>query len=255
MNDPYQVLGISPGASDDEIKAAYRKLAKKYHPDLNQGSQAAEARMREINQAYTLLIKQKNGNSYGEQGYSQTYGSNGYSGSGYGGFGSSGGFGGWSSFGGFEEFFRTAQRAYGGQGGSAYGNRYRTVEYTETAPELQSAAQAVMSGQYARALELLGAVSSRRAAWYFWSARANEGLGNRIAALNDARQAVQLNPNEPAFQVYLSRLQSTGQAYRQQGMSRGFTGTLCGNPCLTLCIANTLCNCCCNWGRGGFFYC
>ena len=41
MRDPYEVLGVSPGASDDEIKAAYRKLAKKYHPDLNNGSAEA----------------------------------------------------------------------------------------------------------------------------------------------------------------------------------------------------------------------
>jgi curved DNA-binding protein CbpA len=60
--DPYEVLNVSPGASEEEIKAAYRKLAKKYHPDLNGGSSAAEVKMREINEAYTLLIKQKKGN-------------------------------------------------------------------------------------------------------------------------------------------------------------------------------------------------
>lgn len=253
MNDPYQVLGVSPGASDDEIKAAYRKLAKKYHPDLNQGSQATEIKMREINEAYTTLIKNKNGGPSGGEGYRQSYG-----GSGYGGYGSSGGYGDWQGFGGFgsfEEFFRSAQRAYGAQGGSPYGNAYQRVEYTETAPELQSVAQAVMAGQHARALDLLEAIADRRGAWYFWSARANEGLGNRIAALNDARRAAQLNPNEPAFQVYLAQLQSTAQSYRQQGMSRGFTGALCANPCMTFCIANALCNCCCNCGRGGFFYC
>ena len=53
MRDPYEVLGVSPGASDDEIKAAYRKLAKKYHPDLNNGSAEAEALMKAV--SYTHL--------------------------------------------------------------------------------------------------------------------------------------------------------------------------------------------------------
>lgn len=59
MTDPYKVLGVSPSATDEEVKDAYRKLAKKYHPDLNNGSAEAEARMKEVNEAYTLLIKHK----------------------------------------------------------------------------------------------------------------------------------------------------------------------------------------------------
>ena len=43
IQDPYRVLGLEPGASDDEVKAAYRRLAKKYHPDVNGGSPEAEA--------------------------------------------------------------------------------------------------------------------------------------------------------------------------------------------------------------------
>jgi len=55
---PYEVLGVSPGASKDEITKAYRRLAKKYHPDLNPGDRAAAQKMSEINAAYEQI---KNG--------------------------------------------------------------------------------------------------------------------------------------------------------------------------------------------------
>ena len=51
MSDPYQVLGVSPDATDEEIKQAYRRLAKKYHPDLNPGDEEAARKMQEINAA------------------------------------------------------------------------------------------------------------------------------------------------------------------------------------------------------------
>lgn len=55
IQDPYKVLGVSPSASDDEIKAAYRRLAKKYHPDLNPGDETAAQKMNEINAAYEQI--------------------------------------------------------------------------------------------------------------------------------------------------------------------------------------------------------
>ena len=64
--DPYQVLGVSRDASDEEIKKAYRRLAKKYHPDLNPGDEEAARQMQRINAAYEQITNpEKSGSAYG----------------------------------------------------------------------------------------------------------------------------------------------------------------------------------------------
>jgi molecular chaperone DnaJ len=68
--DYYSILGLSRSASDKDIKQAYRKLARKYHPDVNPGNKAAEEKFKEINQAYEVLSdadKRKKYDQYGEQ--------------------------------------------------------------------------------------------------------------------------------------------------------------------------------------------
>ncbi len=55
VTDPYRTLGVDKKASDDEIKKAYRKLARKYHPDTNQGDKSAEERFKEVQGAYAIL--------------------------------------------------------------------------------------------------------------------------------------------------------------------------------------------------------
>ncbi len=63
--DPYEVLGLKPGASEEEIKKAYKVLAKKYHPDLNPGDKKAEEKFKEINEAYRILMNKGSQESYG----------------------------------------------------------------------------------------------------------------------------------------------------------------------------------------------
>lgn len=75
--DPYKVLGITPQTSDDDVKRAYRELARKYHPDNyvnNPLADLAEARMKEINEAYDMIMNQRSGKSSSQQtGYNGAY--------------------------------------------------------------------------------------------------------------------------------------------------------------------------------------
>jgi DnaJ-class molecular chaperone len=62
--DFYTVLGLDRNASEKEIKSAYRKLAKKYHPDLNQGNRQAEEKFKEVTEAYEILSDKEKRNQY-----------------------------------------------------------------------------------------------------------------------------------------------------------------------------------------------
>ena len=218
--DPYQVLGVSRGASDEEIKKAYRSLSRKYHPDANinnPNKAAAEEKFKQVQQAYDQIMKEKEmGTGYGGSGYGN-----------YGGFGGFGDFG----FGGYQQRQST--------GGSEYENH------------LRAAANYIQSRHFKEALNVLNGMQSRNAQWYYYSAIANNGLGNNVMALDHAKKAVSMEPNNLQYRQLLQQLEGGGMWYRDMQGPFYQQSTGGSDFCLKLCIANLICNCCC----GGNIFC
>lgn len=226
MRDPYQVLGVSRDASEEEIKKAYRKLSRIYHPDANinnPNKAQAEEKFKEIQQAYQQIMKER------EQGSSGQYGSN------------AGGYGG------FDDFFG----GFGGQ--SAYGNR----NYGQTAGDddsytihMRAAMNYIRSGHFREALNVLEGISEKTAQWYYYSSIANQGLGNNVLALEQAKKAAAMEPDNRQYQSWVYQMESGGNWYAGQQGSYGMPVNSGSGFCLKLCLANLICNLCC--GGGGF---
>ena len=210
MTDPYQVLGVSRGASDEEIKKAYRSLSRKYHPDANVNNpnkDAAEERFKQVQQAYDQIMKEKQQGT----GYDGAYGGNTY-----------------GDFGGF---------------GSYYSGRNT---YQEENSRLQAAANYIRNGYYREAMNVLNDIpfSERNGRWYYYSAVVNQRVGNTATALEHIRRAVELEPSNIQYRQFQQNLEYGGTWYTTMGS--GYERPYSGQSwCLRMILLNLFCNMCC----------
>ena len=206
MNDPYQILGVPETASDEEVKRAYRELARKYHPDNyhdNPLADLAQEKMKDINAAYEQISKMRSGAKSG--GYSSA--------------GSSGSYG---SYGGY-------QQQYSSQSSSG-------------SSVLQQVRIAINTGNISRAEALLANYSDHNAEWNFLRGAVCYRRGWMDEAKRYYQTACQMDPGNAEYRQALEFMErGTESAYRPGGQPFG-TEVCGGNLCLPLCCLWTLCN-------------
>ena len=250
MSDPYKVLGVSRDATDDEVKKAYRTLSKKYHPDANVNNpnrEKAEEMFKLVQEAYQQIMYER------QHPYASAGGPGGY------GSGTQGGYGGQQGYGGpqyandpeefFNQFFSGAFGGayYGGQqGGHGYGQQTQRQE-SEESMHLRAAANYIRSGHYREALNVLSGIQDHSSMWYYYSAIANSGLGNNVAALDHAKMALQMEPDNYMYQNLVNRLQSGSQWYQRQSSPYQVRNTG-GEWCMRMILLNLVLNFCCGGG-------
>ena len=244
IDDPYKVLGVSRNATEDEIKKAYRKMAKLYHPDLHPDDPNANQKMNDVNTAYDMLM---NPDKYQAQRARESA----YANSSYGRSSSGGSYN--SSYGSSRQsdysgrYRTTYDGDYGWTGdffnwediffGGASPYTYSTTESKPQAesgdsPEIRDAISKINAGNYREAIIILTKIPStaRNARWYYLSALANHGMGNTPRDVDMMQRAVQLDPNNSLYHSMLNKYRSGSRQrpYRtytyQTGNSSGGSG-------------------------------
>ena len=202
MRDPYQVLGVPSTATDEEVKKAYRDLARKYHPDNyhdNPLADLAQERMKEINEAYEAVQSQRKAARAG-----------GYSG----------------GYGGYQEGYQTGYQS-GYQSG---GSRYQRIR------------MAISQGNLNLAEELLNAMTDHDAEWSFLKGAICYRRGWLDEARRYYQNAVNMDPDNQEYQRALDIAEGRSTAYRPEGYDNVTTGTCGNGDCLRLCGATLCCN-------------
>lgn len=207
--NPYEVLGVSRDASDDEVKKAYRDLTRRFHPDVNVNNplaDLAEEKFKEVQEAYDMIMKERE-----QGGYHYGYGSSGSQNGGY-------------EYSGYQQ------------------NRY---ENSNQNPQMQAVYNYMSARRYREALNVLNGMPDRDAQWFYLSAVANANLGNNMMARDHARQAVNREPENPQYRQFLNQLEWNSQRYQSSSYGGGTNQNSCGtgNACCDLWCADTLCEC------------
>ena len=109
--------------------------------------------------------------------------------------------------------------------------------------EFDSVNAYLRAGYYKEALNVLENITNRNAQWYYYSAVANYGIDNKITALNNAKTAVQMEPNNLEYQRILSQIQRGGRVYQQQSQDFGIPINGLYKLCLGICFAKLFCGC------------
>ena len=206
--NPYDVLGVPSTASDDEIKKAYRDLARKYHPDANVNNplaDLAEEKYKEVQEAYDIIMKER-ANRGNAGGYSYGYG--------------------------------------GYQQNQSYG--YGGSQTQQESVEMQAAFNFIRNRRFQDALNVLNRISNRTAQWYYYSALANSGIGNNVIASQHAATAVNMEPNNLQYRQLMNQLSWNAQRYQGNSYGGGYnSNNSCstGNMCCDLWMMDTLCEC------------
>lgn len=208
--DPYKILEVSPSATNDEIKKAYRELSRKYHPDSyvdNPLAGLAEEKFKEVQEAYDQIMREREG---------------GYNNTGSGAYNTGGNYG---------------QSSYSGS--SQEDNAYMTSVYNYLSAK-----------RYREALNVLSGISDRTARWYYYSAVANAGIGNNLMASQHARQAVNMEPNNIEYNNFLNQFRWQDQRYQNTRNTMGggynMSNFCCDLWCadtLCECMGGDLCSC------------
>lgn len=239
--DPYQVLGVSPGASQEEIKRAYRQKAKECHPDLHPEDPKANEKMNEVNEAYDLLMHPDKHQSWQQQRQRPQSG-------GYGAYGNP-----YQQAGGFNPF---GQQGYGGwvdlDDLFGYSARSRGAafpppqEMPGDSPAVRAAVQDIRSGRWMDALNVLNRTppAERSARWHYLCALAQQGMGNSMTAQQEMQLAANMDPGNALYRQLLGQYRQAGQVYEQRARGFNMRAMDPSRLCMGFFLANLLCRFC-----------